>query len=80
MNINADQSPSKFVATDNITMTAQGGKHVSRYEETDKSAKTVTLCESFDIVIPLFRSIYTGKAKRSFPNVHFLQGFCLAFN
>ena len=78
--INTDQSLSKFVATGNITMTAQGGKHESRYGETDKSAKTVALCESFDIVIPLFQPIYTGKTKRSFPNVHFLQGFCLAFN
>ena len=28
--INADQTPSKFVATDNVTMAKKGEKHISR--------------------------------------------------
>jgi len=28
--INADQTPSKFVATDNVTMATKGEKHISR--------------------------------------------------
>ena len=78
--IDADQSPCKFVATDNITRIAQGEKHVSRRGEADKNSKTMTLCESFDIAIPPFQLIYTGKTERSLPNVDFLQGLCFAFN
>ena len=40
----------------------------------------MTLCESFDIAIPPFQLIYTGKTERSLPNVDFLQGLCFAFN
>ena len=41
--INADQTPSKFVATDNVTMAKKGEKHISRAGATDKRAITVTL-------------------------------------
>ena len=34
--INADQTPSKFVSTDNITMAAKGQKHISRAGSNDK--------------------------------------------
>ena len=78
--IDADQSPCRFVATDNITRIAQGEKHVSRRGEADKKSNTMTLCESFDIAIPPFQLIYTGKTERSLPNVDFLQGLCFAFN
>ena len=37
--INADQMPSKFNTTDNITMAAQGEKHVSRRGATHKREK-----------------------------------------
>ena len=46
--INVDQTASKFVATNNITMAAKGEKHISCAGTTDKRAITVTLCESLD--------------------------------
>ena len=78
--INVDQTPSKFVATDNITMTAKGEKHISRAGATDKRAITVTLCESLDGCMLPFQLIYTRKTERSLPNFTFPDRFCLAFN
>ena len=78
--INVDQTPSKFVATDNITMSAKGEKHISQAGATDKTAITVTLSESLDGHILPFQLIYTGKTQRSLPNVTFPGGFCLAYN
>ena len=69
-----------FVATDNITMAAKGEKHISRARATDKTAITVTLCESLDGVMLPFQLIYTGKMERALPNVDFPRGFCLTFN
>ena len=80
LNINADQTPSKFVATDNVTMAKKGEKHISRVGATDKRAITVTLCETLDGQILLFQLIYTGKTKRSLPSVKFPRGFCLSYN
>ena len=78
--INTDQTPSKFVATDNVTMAKKGGKHISRAGATDKRAITVTLCETLDGQILPFQLIYTGKTKRSLPSVKFPRGFCLSYN
>ena len=78
--INVDQTPSKFVATDKMTMAAKGEKHISRAGATDKRAITVTLCETLDGHILPFQLIYTGKTERSLPNVKFPRGFCLAYN
>lgn len=78
--INVDQTPSKFVATDNVTMAAKGEKHISRAGATDKRAITVTLSETLDGHILPFQLIYTGKTERSLPNVKFPQRFCLAYN
>ena len=65
--INVDQKASKFVAIDNITMTAKGEKHISRAGATDKRAITVTLCKSLDGCMLPFQFIYTGKTERSLP-------------
>ena len=78
--MHADQTPSKFVATDNITMAARGAKHISRAGATDKRSITVTLCESLDGLMLPFQLIYTGKTERSLPNFDFPRGFCLSFN
>ena len=78
--INVDQTPSKFVATDNVTMAAKGEKHISRAGASDKRAITVTLAETSDGEILPFQLIYTGKTKRSLPSVKFSKGFCLAYN
>ena len=69
--INDDQTVSKFVATDNITMAAKGEKHISRVEATDKRAITVTLCEPLDGYILPFQLIYTGKMERYLPDFTF---------
>ena len=66
--INVDQTPSKFAATDNVTMAAKGEKHISRAGATDKRAITVTLSESLDGHTLPFQLIYTGKTQRSLPN------------
>ena len=78
--INVDQTASKFVATDNITMAAKGEKQISRAGVTDKRAMTVTLCESLDSCMLPFQLICTGKTERSLPGFTFPDGFCLAFN
>ena len=44
--INADRTPLKFVATNNITMVAKGQKHISRAGSNDKRSITLTVCES----------------------------------
>ena len=78
--INIDQTPSKFAATDNVTIAAKGEKHISCAGATDKTAITVTLSESLDGHILPFQLIYTRKTQRSLPNVTFPDGFCLAYN
>ena len=55
--INVDQKPSKFVATDNVTVAAQGEKHISRAGATDKRTITVTLSEFLDSHILPFQLI-----------------------
>ena len=62
--INLDQTPSKFVATDNVTMASKGEKYISRAGATDKRAITVTLSETLDGHILPFQLIYTGKTER----------------
>ena len=75
-----DQTASKFVATDNITMAAKGEKHISRAGATDKRAITVILCESPDGCLLPFQLIHTGKMERSLPDFTSPDGFCLAFH
>ena len=41
--INVDQTPSKYVPTDNKTITRKGEKHVARKGASDKRGVTVTL-------------------------------------
>ena len=75
-----DQTASKFVATDNITMAAKGEKHISRAGATDKRTITVILCESPDGCMLPFQLIHTGKMEMSLPDFTSPDGFCLAFN
>ena len=70
---------SKFVTTNNITVTAKGEKHIVCWE-TDKTAITVTFCESLDGCMLPFQLIYIEKTGRSLPDLTFPDGFCLAFN
>ena len=78
--INADQTPSKFVATDSITMAAKGEKHICKAGSTDKRSITMTVCESYDGTVLLFQLICTRKTERSLPHYDFPAGFCLSYN
>ena len=44
--INVDQTPSKFVPTDNVTMAVRGTKHIPRIGANDKRGIAVTLSET----------------------------------
>ena len=80
MIINADQTPSKFVATDNIIMAAKRQKHISRAGSNDKRSITLTVCKSLDGKILPFQLIYKGKTQRLLPTVDFPNGFCLLYD
>ena len=41
--MNVDQTPSKSVVTDNVTLTAKGEKHISRAVALDKRAAIISL-------------------------------------
>lgn len=78
--LNFDQTPSKFVPRDNVTMAEKSSKHVSRRGSNDKCRITVTLAETLSGQIPQFPVIYTGKTSHSLPHVKFPAGFCLSYN
>lgn len=78
--LNLDQTPSKFVPTDNVRMAEKSSKHVSRKGSNDKCKITVTLAETLSGQILPFPVIYTGKTSHSLPHVKFPAGFCLSYN
>ena len=63
--INVDQTPSKYVATEKITMAEKNSRHVSKKGKNAK--RQITL-------------IYKGKTSRSVPSVNFPAGFLLSVN
>ena len=73
--INADQTPSKSAATDNITMAIKGQKHISNASSNDKRRITLTVCESLDGKILPFQLIYKGKTRRWLLTVDFPRLF-----
>ena len=78
--LNIDQTPSKFVPTENVSMAETRSKYVSRKGGNDKRGITVTLPETITGVILPFQLIYTGKTVCSFTSVEFPNGFCLNYN
>ena len=79
--ISADQTPSKYVATDNdVTMVAKGEKHISWTGSNDKRSATLTLCESHNETIFPFKLISKEKTARLLPNVDFSVGFPFLHN
>ena len=78
--LNIDQTPSKYLLTENVTMAETGSKHVSRKGGNDKCGITVTLSETITGKILPFQLIYTGKTAHSLPSVEFPNGFCLSYN
>ena len=61
--INVDQTASKFVATDNITVAVKGKKYILRAGATDKRAITVTFCESLGLHATIPAHLYQGNGK-----------------
>ena len=55
--INVDQTPSKFVPTENVTMAEKNSTHVSKKGASDKHGITVTFAETLSGQI----SAYAGK-------------------
>lgn len=78
--INVDQTPSKFVPTENVTMAEKNSQHVANKGGNDKRGMTLTLAETLDGTALPFQLIYQGKTARSLPATNFPEGFCLSYN
>ena len=78
--ISVDQNPSKYVPTENVTMTEKNSKHIPRKEGNYKRAITATLSETLSGTILPFQLIYQGKTCRSLPAVKFPADFSLSYN
>ena len=78
--INKDQTPSKYVATDGVTMATKGSKHVSQKGSNDKRAITAIYSETLAGDILPLQLIYQGKTRRSLPSATFPDGFLLSMN
>ena len=78
--INVDQTLSKFVLTENVTMPETNSKHVAKKGGSDKRGMTLTLAETLDESVLPLQLIYRGKKARSLPATNFPEGFCLSYN
>ena len=78
--LNIDQTPSKYVPTENVTMAETGSKHILRKSRNNERGITGTLSETNTGKILPFQLIYTGKTASSLPSVEFPNGFCLSYN
>ena len=65
--LNADQTPSKYVPTTNVTLAEQGTAHLPVRGRNVKRAITVTAIQSLSGKILPFQIIYTGKTERCLP-------------
>ena len=71
--VNADQTPSKYVAIDNVKMVAKGGKHICQTGSNDRRSITLAL----NGTNLLFQLICKRKTARSLPNVDFSDDFTM---
>ena len=79
--LNADQTPSKYVPTTNVTMAKQGTAHTPFRRKDDKRAITVTVIQSLSGKMLPFQIIYTGKTERCFPkNATGKENFPFSYN
>ena len=65
--LNADQTPSKYVPTTNVTLSEQGTAHLPVRGRNVKRAITVTAIQTLSGKILPFQIIYTGKTERCLP-------------
>ena len=78
--INVDQTPSKYIPTENVMMAEKNSKHIPRKRGDDKRAITVTLAETLSETILPFQLVYQEKTRRSLPALKFPAGFSLNYN
>ena len=67
--MNADQTPSKYVTTTNVTMAEQGTAHIPVEGGDDERAITVTVIQSLSGKILPSQIIYNGKTERCLPKM-----------
>ena len=79
--LNADQKPSKYVPTTNVTMAGQGTAHIPVRGADDIRAITVTTVQSLSCKMLPFQIIQTGKTERCLPkNVKGKENFLFSYN
>ena len=79
--LNADQTPSKYVPTTNVTMAGQGTAHIPVRGADDIRAITVTTVQSLSCKMLPFQIIQTGKTERCLPkNVKGKENFLFSYN
>ena len=78
--INVDQTPSKFVPRENLTIAETNSPHVAKKGGSDRRGMVLTLSETLDGSALPFQLIYQGKAARSLLASNFPEGFCLSYN
>ena len=81
MILNADQTPSKYVPTTNVTISEQGTAHIPVRGRDDKSATAVAVFQSLSGKMLSFQIIYTGKTERFLPkNATSKENFLFSYN
>ena len=79
--LNADQPPSKYIPTINVTMAEQGTAHIPARGGDDKRAIAVTVIQSLSSKMLPFQIIYTGKKERCLPkNATDKKNFLFSYN
>ena len=79
--LNADQTPSKYGPTTNVTMAGQGTAHIPVRGADDIRAITVTTVQSLSCKMLPFQIIQTGKTERCLPkNVKGKENFLFSYN
>ena len=79
--MNADQTPSKYVPTTNVTIAEQGTAHIPVRGEDDTRAITVTIVQSLSGKMLPFQIIQTRKTERCLPkNVKGKENFLFSYN
>ena len=80
MIITADQTPSKYVPVERLTLTEKNVKSVPISGCADKRSITATFAGGLDGSFLPFQLIYKGKTTQSLPKIDFPDGFSLSVN
>ena len=80
MIITADQTPSKYVPVERLTLTEKNVKGVPISGCADKRSITATFAGGLDGSFLPFQLIYKGKTTQSLPKIYFPNGFSLSVN